>query len=191
MTVFPESSGKWCAVSLRCRYMWRSLWLFSPWWKNWLPTFVLSSWQLLTCAAWATKNGAMTITRGGYSYPESKNYKNSEKGKQHVVFIRSLQRSKRKNSGGRIHRRNVLWSVISVMTTFSSWFSSCLRPYSEWENDHDHMVAINWSGISCQIFSVFMNKLWHENSTNQKEDTMEGTAKYELENECGQNWVLW
>ncbi len=36
------------------------------------------------------------------------------------------------------------------------------RHYSEWGTDHDQMVVIKWSRISCQIFSVFMNKLRHE-----------------------------
>jgi hypothetical protein len=61
-----------------------------------------------------------------------------------------------------------LWNHYFVKMSSSTWcctvflfyvFDSQQRPYSEWGNYHDQMVAINWSGISYWKFSVFINNL--------------------------------
>jgi hypothetical protein len=62
------------------------------------------------------------------------------------------------------------------------------QPMRAWGRiQSEKMITIKWSRLNdpgfCYIFSVFLNKLWYENSTNEKQDTSKCT--YQLANaEC-------
>jgi hypothetical protein len=69
------------------------------------------------------------------------------------------------------------------------------QPSSECGTDRDRMILIKRSRISCQIFSVFLNNLWHEylvknDPLTSLAETAEGRVPGPMREQIGSAWIL-